>query len=138
VAAYYLKMSKVLGIDYGKKKIGLASATTTLAEVYGVIRFETIKEAIRKIRKTVEREKVEKIVIGISEGKMAKETKRFGRKLEKEINLPVVFQDETLSTKEAQALAIEAGIRRKKRKQLEDAYAAAVILQDYLDLRGKL
>lgn len=131
-------MSKVLGIDYGKKKIGLAYATTTLAEVYGVIRYKKVDEAIKKIKRVIEKEKVDKIVIGISEGKMAKETKRFGRKLEKETHLPVVFQDETLSTKEAQALSIEAGIRRKKRKQLEDAYAAAVILQDYLDLRGKL
>ena len=138
MAAYYSKMSKVLGIDYGKKKIGLAYATTTLAEVYGVIRYKKVDEAIKKIKRVIEKEKVDKIVIGISEGKMAKETKRFGRKLEKETHLPVVFQDETLSTKEAQALSIEAGIRRKKRKQLEDAYAAAVILQDYLDLRGKL
>jgi putative Holliday junction resolvase len=124
---------KLLGIDFGSKKIGLSSATTILAEVYGVIRFETIGEAIRKIRKTVEKEDIEKIVIGISEGKMAKETKKFGKKLEKEIGLPVVFQDETLSTKEAQALSIEAGIRRKKRRKLEDAYSATIILQKYLD-----
>lgn len=125
---------KLLGIDYGRRKIGLATAVTMLAEAYGVIRAETIQEAVNKIKKTVETEKITKVVVGISEGQMAQETKQFVRQLEKAINLPVVFQDETLSTQEAQRLAIEAGIRRKKRKELEDAFTAAVILQSYLDL----
>jgi putative Holliday junction resolvase len=128
-------MKKVLGIDYGKRKIGLASATTTLAEVYGVIRFETIEEAIKKIRKVVEKEDIKKIVIGVSEGEMAQDTRKFARVLKKQLNLPVAFQDETLSTKVAEELSIQAGIKRNKRRKLEDAYAAAVILQDYLNLR---
>jgi putative Holliday junction resolvase len=128
---------KILGIDFGTKKIGIASATTTLAEVYGVIRFETVDEAIRKLKKVVENEKAEKIVIGISEGEMAKKTKSFGEKFGKSVQLPIIFQDETLSTKDAQRLSIEAGINRKKRRQLEDAYSAALILQDYLDSKDR-
>jgi putative Holliday junction resolvase len=124
---------KILGIDFGTKKIGLATATTTFAEVYGVIRFKTMDEAIKKIKRVVEDEKIEKIVIGISEGETAKKTKSFGEKLDKLMQLPIIFQDETLSTKDAQRLSIEAGIKRKKRRQLEDAYSAVLILQQYLD-----
>lgn len=124
---------KLLGIDFGMKKIGLASAITPIAEVYGVIRFKKIDDAIKKIGRVVDEENIKRIVIGISEGKMAEDTRNFGERLEKEFKIPVEYQDETLSTKEAQALSIEAGIGRKKRRKLEDAYSAAIILQQYID-----
>jgi len=124
---------KILGIDFGTKKIGMAIATTPLAEVYGVIRFKKVEEALNMIKKVVEEENIEKIVIGLSEGETAKKTKDFGKKLEERSSLPVIFQDETLSTKDAQRLSIEAGVNRKKRQQLEDAYSAALILQSYID-----
>ena len=57
----------------------------------------------------------------------------FGKKLEEDINISVVFQDETLTTKEAQDLSQKAGIKRKKRRELEDAYSASLILQSYID-----
>jgi len=124
---------RILAIDYGRKKIGIATATTMLAEVYGVIRSESVEEAIKKLRNVVEKESINKIVVGVSEGKMAEETKAFAKRLKKELKLPVTLQDETLSTKLAQSLSINAGIKRKKRKILEDAYSAAIILQDYLN-----
>lgn len=128
-------MKTILGIDYGRKKIGLSLATTSLAEAYGVIRFEKIDEAINKIKEVVRAEQVEEVVVGISEGKMALETRKFARTVEKETGLKPFFQDETLSTKLAQKLSLEAQIRRKKRKELEDAFTAAIILQDYLDAK---
>ena len=129
---------RILAIDYGRKKIGLALADSevNLAEPHRVIRFETIEEALKKIEKETEEEKIEKIVVGVSEGKMAEETRNFGKKLRDKLGIPVAFQDETLTTQEAQRFSIEAGIKRKKRKNLEDAYSAAIILQDYLNLRG--
>jgi putative Holliday junction resolvase len=123
----------ILGIDYGRKKIGLALAITILAEAYGVIRYEKVEDAIKKIRKIVEKEQIEEVVVGISEGKMAGETKKFAKRLEKELGKPIYFQDETLSTQEAQRLSIEANVSRKKRREFEDAYTAAVILQEYLN-----
>jgi putative Holliday junction resolvase len=51
------------------------------------------------------------------------------------VDIPVVFQDETMSSKEAEILSIQANIRRKKRRRLKDAYSAVVILQNYLDSR---
>ncbi len=125
---------RILAIDYGKRKIGLALATNSIAEPYKVIRYESEEEVLEKIEKIVKAEKVEQIVIGISEGKMAEEARSFGKKL----NSSVVFQDETLTTQQAQELSIKAGIKRKKRKSLEDAYSAALILQAYLDSQNTL
>jgi putative Holliday junction resolvase len=126
---------RILAIDYGRKKIGVATADfeSKLAEPISVIRFENQEEAIKKISEVAKIENAMTVVVGISEGEMAKETKAFGEKLEKEINIPVVFQDETLSTREAQELSINAQIKRKKRHNLEDAYAATLVLQSYLD-----
>ncbi len=123
---------RILGIDYGKKKIGLAVSDGPLAEPLKVIRFKTKEEAIKKVEKVVKVEQVEQLVVGVSEGKMGEESKRFGEKLKRTLDIAVEFQDETLSSIEAQRLSIEAGIKRKKRKEMEDAYSAALILQNYL------
>ncbi len=125
----------ILAIDYGRRKIGLAigDTETKLAEPLSVIRYEKKEDVLTEIREVVEVGEVDKVVMGISEGKMAKEIKEFSKKLEKKIETPIVFQDETLTTHDAQELSIEAGIKRRKRKGMEDAYSAALILQSYLD-----
>jgi putative Holliday junction resolvase len=124
---------RILGIDYGRRKIGLALATSKIAEPLKVVVYDSLNEAYAKLAKVIEEEKIEKVVLGISEGEMAKETRLFGRKLEEVTGLKPIYQDETLSTQEAQSLSINAGLKRKKRKELEDAYSATLILQGYLD-----
>jgi len=126
---------RILGIDYGKRKIGIALGDERLVEGLTVVRYEDEKKALEKIIKIIKKEKINEIVVGISEGQIGEESRKFGEKLGKKVNLPVHFQDETLTTRDAQALAITAGIKRKKRRALEDAYSAALILQNYLDLR---
>jgi putative Holliday junction resolvase len=123
----------LLGIDYGLRKIGLALAGGRLAEPYKVIRYKAEEEAIGQIVKIAALEKVDKIIVGISEGKSADEAKAFGVKLSGAVEVPVGYADETLSTQTAQSLSIEAGIGRAKRKSLEDAFAAAVMLQLFVD-----
>lgn len=127
---------KILGVDYGQRKVGLALSVGRLAYPFDVLRFKDEKELMAKLQAVIKEEGIEKIVIGVSEGQMAEETRKFGKKLETVVKLPVEFFDETLTTKEAQDLAIEAGIKRKKRKALEDAYAACVILDNYLLIKG--
>ena len=126
---------KLLGIDYGRKKMGFAVGETDskFAEPFSVMRFQALEEALEKIKQAVQAERAEKIVIGVSEGKMAEETKKFGKKLSEKLKMLVVFQDETLSSKDAQEFSIGAGIKRKKRKDMEDAFAAAIMLQNYLE-----
>ena len=129
------KNMKYLGLDYGERKVGLAvgDSESKLAVPLKTIRFTSINELLKKVEQTIEAEQVEKIVLGISEGQMAEKTRKFAKILEQKINMPVIFQDETLTTKDAQRLSIEAGIKRKKRKFLEDAYSAALIMQAYFD-----
>jgi len=124
----------ILGVDFGLKKIGLALSEKTLAYPIKVIRYDREIDAVSEIKKVIELEKVEKIVFGISEGKMERLTKEFAYLTHKETGLPIEFQDETLTTKDAQTLSIQAGIKRGKRHKFEDAYAASLMLQGYLDL----
>lgn len=127
---------RILGIDYGRKKIGLAIAEGPLSEPWMVIKYEEKSKLIDEIKQIAEREQTEKIVVGISEGEMGQESKNFSLELSKVLTIPVETFDETLSSWEAQKLSREAGISHKKRKDKEDAYAASIILQNYLDLNG--
>lgn len=122
---------KILGVDYGRSKIGLAMADGSLAYPLKVIHFGTPEEAFKKIKEEIEKENIEKVVVGVSEGAMGEESKQFAKLLNAE-----TF-DETLSTYEAQELSKQSGIKRKKRKEMEDAYAATVMLQNYLDYNSK-
>ncbi|MBI4157347.1 Holliday junction resolvase RuvX [Candidatus Woesebacteria bacterium] len=124
---------KILAVDYGRKKIGLALGSGFLAEPWKVIRFETRNEILDKIKGEIKKEGVEKIIVGVSEGEMGRESERFSLDLARKTEIPVETFDETLSTHEAQVKAIAGGVGRKKRKTLEDAFAAAVMLQSYLD-----
>jgi putative Holliday junction resolvase len=76
---------------------------------------------------------VKKLIIGLPEGKLEKEIREFALKLSQLTSLPVDFEPETLTTEEALAKMIEAGKGKKARREKKDAFAAALILQNYLD-----
>ncbi len=122
---------RILGIDFGIAKIGLAIADNGLVQPIGVIKNH--QETLTKISQLVEQKKIEIIVIGVSEGKIGQKAKKYGKQLGKITGIKVSFQDETLTTKEAIAKMIEAGKKKKYRQEKEDAFAAAIILQAYLD-----
>lgn len=111
---------KILGIDYGRSKIGLAIADEGFAEPWKVVNPIELKKILEKL-------KFDKIVVGVSEGEMGEESSRFAKSIGAE-----TF-DETLSTQDAQRLSREAGISRKKLRGMEDAYAASIMLQNYID-----
>lgn len=124
-----------LGIDFGEKNIGLAIASGPLAEP--LQNLKNTAEIFKQIRQICKRIGVDKIVIGISEGKMAQKTENFAKKLQTNLQIPVVFQDETLTTKLTTQKLKAAGAKRKKRRGPEHAFAASLILQDYLDHKKK-
>lgn len=124
---------KLLGIDYGRAKMGLAIATSPLAQPLEVFRYKDVGEALEKIKRISEQNEIEKIVVGVSEGEMGEESRKFGNKLAAEIDIEVDYSDETLTTADAQLLSISAGMSRKKRRRMEDAYAATIMLQGYID-----
>ncbi len=130
---------RLLGIDYGRSRIGLSLSdpTGSLAQPLTVLKnrpgvMEEIKELTRSYQ-------VEKIVIGLplhmngEEGKMAEETRTFAFKLHEITGLPVETIDERLTSWEAHTIMKEAGLNRKKRSRLADKVAATLILQRYLE-----
>lgn len=123
----------ILSFDYGRKKVGVAFSQGSLADPLVVLRGETRDELFKKALDVIAVEKPERIVVGLSEHDIAIEAEEFGRELELVSHVKVSFVDETLSTFDANQLAIASGMRRKKRKDMEDAFSAAVILQRYLD-----
>jgi len=92
-------------------------------------RHELVIKAVAKIKKLAKEYGAEKIVIGMSEGIMAQKSRKFGDKL----GLKVEYHDETLTSKQAQANLKHKS--RQFRSQPQDAYQAAVMLQDWLDGR---
>lgn len=132
----------ILGIDYGRRKIGLAISNGKLAEPMKVIRYTDIKKLSEQIRQIIKQEKIEKVIVGVSEGEMAIESKKFATLITSyqpqsgKLRLSPVtveFSDETLSSYDAVDMSIQAGMSRKKRKEMEDAFAASIMLQSYID-----
>lgn len=128
---------KILGIDFGIKKIGLAISEGQLAEPYQQLTINNQQLAIKKIKTISQQEEVDKIVIGISEGLMADQTLDFGFQLRKATGLPIEFEDETLTSEEAKNLLVKIGKPKKKRQKEIDAISAALILQNYLDRQNQ-
>jgi putative Holliday junction resolvase len=132
---------KILGLDYGSRRIGVA-----ISDVLGMIG-RGVTTLMRKNReadldvivKLVNREGIEKIVIGYplrldgSEGIQCEKINRFIGRLEMRLSLPVVRWDETLSTKEAEQFLNEGGLSSSKKRKIVDRVAASMILQGYLD-----
>lgn len=125
---------KILGIDYGRSKVGLAVADGPLAEPIKVVRYKDVDSLVSEIKNLIEKEEIEKVVVGVSEGQMGEESRKFASAISnQQPTLDVTTFDETLTSQDAQSLSIQAGINRKKRHQMEDAYAATIMLQNYLD-----
>ncbi len=124
---------KILGIDYGRSKMGLAIANGPLSEPLQVIRYSDTKILVEKLQKIIKDNDIEKIVVGVSEGKIGEESKKFASSIQPLIQSTIILADETLSTQDAQRMSREAGISQKKRHEMEDAYAACIMLQNYLD-----
>lgn len=134
---------KYIGLDLGTRSLGisLSDMTKTVATTYGTVHFEEkdYEKAIEELATIMEKEPVEKIILGYpknmngSVGPRALETEEFKQKLEDRFKIKVELQDERLSTKEAEGYMIKADLSRKKRKQKVDSLAANIILQTYLD-----
>lgn len=142
---------RVLGIDYGARRIGLAlsDATATLASPWRLLQrppsdAETIRVLIAEINTLAKDDDgLEAVVVGWPrrlDGSPTDQTsmvETFARALEAQIDIPVVLQDERLSSREAESRLARRERDWRKRKNQLDAASAAVILQDYLDHRPR-
>lgn len=127
---------KFLCIDYGTKRIGLAVSYGSLAEPFTII--ENSELVIEKLLDVIQEEDITKIVMGISDRTMAEETRQFAEKLKKNVRIPIEFFDESFSSKQVQKKLIESQTKMSKRQQPIDHFAAAHVLQEYLDTQASL
>jgi len=140
---------RIVGLDLGERRIGIAisDATRTLARPLAVVaRPQSDTHALRVIadeiaRLAAEEDGVQAIVVGLptrldgTPNEMTTRVQAFANQLEAASGLPVILQDERLSSREAESrLAVREKDWRARKKKL-DAAAAAIILQDHLDAR---
>jgi putative transcription antitermination factor YqgF len=126
-----------LGIDFGPKNIGLSLSSGDIAHPLKVLKPKNLSLSVKTIHQLCKTKKVKKIIIGLSEGKMAHQTKNFARLLKNQTHLPLEFVDETLSTQEVHQKMLQAKTPKGRRKTLSHAFVAAHLLQIYLDNRPR-
>lgn len=138
---------RVLGIDYGARRIGLAlsDATATLASPWRLIERpassqDTVTLLVREIRQLIEGDDgLGAVVVGWprrldgSPSHQTGDVESLARALEQQLEIPVILQDERLSSHEADARLASSERDWRRRKKKLDAAAAAIVLQDYLD-----
>ncbi|MEJ2716692.1 MAG: Holliday junction resolvase RuvX [Deltaproteobacteria bacterium] len=134
-------MTRILGLDIGSKRIGVAVSDElgfTAQGVETIIR-KNLDADLDRIEELVRNYKVEEIVVGIpynmngSEGPQVRTVRAMIQDIVKRIGLTVREWDERLSTVAAERTLLEADVSRAKRRKVIDKLAAVIILQGYLD-----
>jgi putative holliday junction resolvase len=130
------EIRKILGIDYGESKVGLAMADneTKIAFVYATLKND--KDFLLSLLKIIEKENIGKVIIGIPAYINRKEVEYAGEKLGEIIRkalpgMEIEYQNEMFTTKMAQDNLMEKGVRGVKKH--DDEEAARIILQSWLD-----
>lgn len=139
---------RTMGLDVGSKTVGVAVSDPFgwTAQGVEIIRIDEEKEAFGfdRLADLVKEYEVTTFVVGLpknmnnSIGPRAEASMSYGEKIGKLFNLPVVYQDERLTTVQAERMLVEqANTSRAKRKKVIDKVAAVMILQNYLDSTTK-
>ena len=138
---------RYLGLDYGEKTVGVALSDALLLTAQP---YETIfRKEENKLRRTLARieeicvqQEVSKIILGLplsmdgSDSKTTEKARAFQMMVERRTGLPVLFQDERLTTVEADEILKEMEVPASERKAYIDKIAAAVILREYMNREG--
>ncbi len=133
---------RVLGIDYGRRRIGLAVSDEEgiLASPFPTyVRGRSEKRDITALTSLIDKHRVTAVVVGLpfnmdgSRGEMAREAEEFADRIRQETELPVHLFDERLTSSEAERVLLEADLPRRRRKELRDSLSAVLILQGHLD-----
>lgn len=135
---------RIMGLDVGSKTVGVAVSDPFgwTAQGVEIIKIDEENEVfgLERVGELIKQYEVSKIVVGLpknmnnSIGPRAEASLSYGELLIKAFHLPIEFQDERLTTVQAERMLIEEGnTSRKKRKKVIDKVAAVMILQNYLD-----
>ena len=133
-----------MGLDYGSKTIGIAISDElgfTAQPVETVERNgeNKLRKSLARISEIVREKNIQKIVVGLpvnmsgKRGERVARTLEFVEKLKLRVDIPVVMQDERLTTVEANEILRESGVRCEERKRYIDQIAASIILKEYME-----
>lgn len=134
-----MEEQRILSIDYGKKRIGIALSDPLFTFAYSFKTLINDKNLWKNIAEIINEKKVVKVILGLPNKERNKELvekiSKFKNGIEKRFKLEVITWDEEYTSAIAQERIIESVTKRKKRrdKGLIDRNSAAVILQEYLD-----
>ncbi|HZR78244.1 MAG TPA: Holliday junction resolvase RuvX [Chthoniobacterales bacterium] len=132
-------MNPILGIDFGRVRIGLAISDELRLLAHPLQTLPAGKDSIKQISEIVRTRKVDKVVIGIPKqmsgelGEAAAQALAFVEKLRAHLRCPVETWDERLTTVAANRALTAAGKKTRQTRQFVDQVAAQMILQGYLD-----
>ncbi len=133
-------MSRTLGIDFGSKRVGLALSDrlNLIASPYRTLDYVSEKELIAQLKSIVYENNIEIVVLGLPinmKGEDTIQTKKVRnfKKLLSGLGLPVIYEDERLSSISAKNSLVLQNIKTGHNKGAIDRTAAAIILQQYLD-----
>jgi len=132
---------RILGVDYGEKRIGLAVSIPfqDMAVPLKVIEVVSHKKALQEIVETVIEESVDMIVVGLpvnmngTSGEMVDRVMVFVARLSEATGKKVETWDERLTTVMAEKSMLDGDLSRSKRKKIRDKISAQILLQDYLE-----
>ena len=140
-------LKKIMGIDYGKARIGIAvsDALGMVANPVGTINEKFFPAQVSAVAEQVKKLAPSKIVLGLprkmdgTEGESAALVREFAEKLHEQTNVPYELLDERLTTVSAHKYLSEMNVSgSKKRKSVVDTLSAVIILQNYLDTKEVL
>ncbi len=134
-------VARILGLDVGEKRIGLALSDPMgfTAGPLGVLERKDVETTANAVKRLVEKHQAQAIVVGLpltlrgSKGPQAQRVHSFVLELRKRLLVPIIMEDERLTTVQGERALREAGASRKQRKAAIDQVAAQLILQAYLD-----
>lgn len=135
---------RILGLDYGSKTIGAALSDPlglTAQPLETIRRSEEnhLRRSLARLEAICREYEVDRLVVGLplnmddSEGERAAAARAFGEKLSRRTGLPLYFEDERLTTLEAEEVLAECGIARRDFKKYVDSVAASLILRSYME-----
>ena len=136
---------RILALDVGTNNIGIAISDELeiIASAVDTLRRTNTASDFEHIAKIIKDRGVKELVVGLPVTLSSKETDstkkvtEFVEQLKPYIDVPVIFRDERLTTKEAEKLLISFDTSRKKRRNVIDRMAAQLILQGYLDTKKR-
>jgi len=136
--------NRFLGFDFGGRRIGVALSDPSglIAQPIDTLVVKGIDDAIRKVSRTIDEHDVVGIVLGLplnlsgDASELSLEVEKFADRLKKKCAVPIFFEDERLSSRQAEGVLHAYGKKIKGHKEKIDRISAAIILQSFLDRRN--